>query len=103
MGKWSGLVERPTMSKRKRKRKHEKTLEEPEAKTLGEAAPEPEPREPPPVQVVQRVRCPYCKTASVTWNGTKGRVRYYVCRECCDPGQGDMCPTRFKVLEAEPE
>ena len=107
MGKWAGVVERSKMSKRKRKR--ERTHEEPEAKTLGDAAPppRPEPRIPPPVQVVQRVRCPYCKTAAVTWDGTRtvqmdggeGRVRYYVCRECCDPSQGDMSPTRFKVLE----
>jgi hypothetical protein len=32
-------------------------------------------------------------------DGGEGRVRYYVCRECCDPSQGDMSPTRFKVLE----
>ena len=113
MGQRIGLVEREkTMTKRRSrraKRGEDHTHVERGAKTLGDAAPppRPEPRIPPPVQVVQRVRCPYCKTAAVTWDGTRtvqmdggeGRVRYYVCRECCDPSQGDMSPTRFKVLE----
>ena len=109
MGQRVGLVERERkMTKRRRaKRKTEKqgerTLEEREAKTLGDAAPEPPtpaPREPQPVQILKRVRCPYCKTADVVCHGTrKGTgLRYYTCRVCCDPGQGDMEPTRFKVI-----
>jgi len=89
------------MGRRKRKRQDERTHEEPESKTLGDAAPEP-PEPPPPVQVIQRVVCPYCKTTDVVCHGSRERLRYYTCRRCCDPSQGDMEPTRFKVMIGRP-
>ena len=72
---------------------------------MAEKAPKLRPDcEPAPTQVVRvrpRVHCPFCRTKNVEGRHTRGRVRYYKCRECGDPATGKF--SAFKVILSKQE